>query len=566
MSFPNPVERHDLPVKKRIWPRVLIGLAVCLVLVVAFLPRILQTRVGRRLIRARLESRYNAEVSLQSFHTSWFGGTTAAQFWIKGADGRVVGFRSLQSDKLSLLKLLRGKYDLGNCAIDGLIVEYVFDDGNEGHRDTYELITGAMPRPPGAPPASLAKLSGNIQVTEAQLNLYRNRLDPDDLSSSLAQTHFTNVSANFQIPSLDRPWKFSAMGMVGLTASEHGSPFQASGQLCLGKGGVMSPADISVNAHAVASGVPTELAAVLCPLWDTQDCRGAFGDVFNHVDVAITGESGVIRVIVKDATGPRGHMNLSPKFDLRSEPTAVTVDAGNQAGNVITCALPRGSLGKQIIGVNPLLSGAEDASVILLISELDVPFLRTQWLFGSAKGTLQVQDVKWSRDANAAVSSDLVQQLGALTDAGDSARSLRCQPEPLELLNGLFTVSPTPMRWGEATVTLAGTCSVDGQLNMTAVIDSPKLSQILGSSKSPDFAGLALMINGTSANPRLDMDSTIRKLPPAIAAKLQDWMNNQTAAVHRREQEAAQREKDKQVQDLIKQFGPEHPTTSVTGN
>jgi hypothetical protein len=122
------------------------------------------------------------------------------------------------------------------------------------------------------------------------------------------------------------------------------------------------------------------------------------------------------------------------------------------------------------------------------------------------------------------------------------------------------------MKWGEATVTLAGTCSVDGQLNMTAAINSPKLSQILGSEKGPDFGGLVLMIKGTSADPQLDMDSTTRKLPPAIAAKLQDWMNGQTAAAQRREQEAAQREKDKQVQELIKQFGPEHPTTSVSGN
>jgi hypothetical protein len=312
----------------------------------------------------------------------------------------------------------------------------------------------------------------------------------------------------------------------------------------------------------VGSGVPTELAAVLCPLWDTQDCRSAFGDVFNHVDVGVTGGGGVIQLNVKDATGPRGHMSLSPKFDMRSQPTEVVIGPSDQADNGISCALPHGSLGKEIGGVNPLLSGAEDASLTLRISDLDVPFLRTQWLFGSAKGTLQVRDVKWSHDG----SSDLVQQLAALTDAGDANRSLRCQSEPLELLNGLFTVAATPMQWGEATVTLAGTCSVDGQLNMTAAIESAKLSQIIGAAKSPGFAGLALMIKGTSADPRLDMDSTIRKLPPAIAAKLQDWMNGQTATAHRREQEAAQREKDKQVQELIKQFGPDHPTTSVSGN
>ena len=64
MSFPNPVERHDLPVKKPRWPKVLAGLAVVGLLVVVFLPQLLHTKPGKRLMRSRLESRFNAEVSI----------------------------------------------------------------------------------------------------------------------------------------------------------------------------------------------------------------------------------------------------------------------------------------------------------------------------------------------------------------------------------------------------------------------------------------------------------------------------------------------------------------------
>ena len=48
MSFPNPVLRTDLPVKRRRWPRVLAAGAILLVLGIAFLPQVLHTRIGRR--------------------------------------------------------------------------------------------------------------------------------------------------------------------------------------------------------------------------------------------------------------------------------------------------------------------------------------------------------------------------------------------------------------------------------------------------------------------------------------------------------------------------------------
>jgi len=107
MSFPNPVLRTDLPVKRRRWPRVLAAGGILFILCIAFLPQLLHTRIGRRILRAKLESKYNAEITMGDFSTSWFGGTTATQFWVKTPDGRIIGFNTLKSD-LSLGKLLRG--------------------------------------------------------------------------------------------------------------------------------------------------------------------------------------------------------------------------------------------------------------------------------------------------------------------------------------------------------------------------------------------------------------------------------------------------------------------------
>src|SRR6185503_5269584 len=115
-----------------------------------------------------LENRYGGEVLLEDFHTSWFGGTSAKQFWIKAPDGHVVGCASFSSDTLSLYKLLRSRWQLGHCAIDGLVLEYVLDYGDPAHGDTFERFMHVPPRVPGTPPTVLSKLSGNITLSNSQ--------------------------------------------------------------------------------------------------------------------------------------------------------------------------------------------------------------------------------------------------------------------------------------------------------------------------------------------------------------------------------------------------------------
>src|SRR3954462_961720 len=76
MNFPNPVVRTDLPTRRSRWPRVLLAGAGLGVLVGVFLPQILSSKVGRKLVVSTLAGKTNSKVTLDSFSTSWFGGTT----------------------------------------------------------------------------------------------------------------------------------------------------------------------------------------------------------------------------------------------------------------------------------------------------------------------------------------------------------------------------------------------------------------------------------------------------------------------------------------------------------
>jgi hypothetical protein len=527
MSFPNPVERHDLPVKKSRWPKVIAGLLVFGVLAVAFLPQILHTRIGRRLLRAKLEGKYAGEVLLDDFHTSWFGGTSAHQFWIKGSDGRVVGFAGFQSDKLSLLKLIRGKYDLGHCTIDGLVVEYVLDNGEAGHNDTYERLTGTPSRAPGSPPAVLAKLSGQITLNAGRLSLSRAELDAKTLQPVAQTVTFLNLSGTFAIPSLDQPWKFDLEGDEGL---------KAKGTLCLGRGGLLTGADVTADATASIDHVPSDLVAVLLPQVSVDDCHTGFGPMLEQASVVLNGSKGLLTMRAK-AQGARGKFDLSPTFDLKSQPAGMTVDGSHE--NVITSALPRGLAGRQLVIANPLLADAIEGNFTLRVTALDAPFARA-WPAGSGKATLDVKDLKTPPRP-----APIARQLAAVSGAESFSRDLRCGPESLSFDRGVVTVAPTNITLGDVKATLSGTATVDGKLSENLAIASPALAAALG------HPAVNIPLSGTAAEPMLDIDAAGQSAPES-SAKLHEWVAARTSYLRRREVEAMQNEKDRQMEESIK--------------
>src|SRR6267154_1770562 len=95
MNFPNPVVRTDLPTRRRKLPRVLMGVAGLGLLTIIFLPQILSSKVGRKFVVSYLTGKTNSVVTLESFKTSWFGGTTVRFLSIADPMNRRMGFKSL---------------------------------------------------------------------------------------------------------------------------------------------------------------------------------------------------------------------------------------------------------------------------------------------------------------------------------------------------------------------------------------------------------------------------------------------------------------------------------------
>src|SRR5215203_5842029 len=96
LQFPNPVERHDLPVPRKKWKYVLGGGLTLLLLGGIFLPQILSSKVGKNILKAYLENQYRGQAWMTDFRTSWWGPTTLTKFSLTDPEGRQVRFDKLQ--------------------------------------------------------------------------------------------------------------------------------------------------------------------------------------------------------------------------------------------------------------------------------------------------------------------------------------------------------------------------------------------------------------------------------------------------------------------------------------
>lgn len=561
MNFPNPVLRTDLPVKKPRWPKVLAALVGFALLCLVLMPQLLHTRLGKRLMRARLESRYNAEVAIQDFSTSWFGGTTAGQCWLKGGDGRVIGFNSLKSD-ISLWKLLRGNYTLGNCAVDGLIVDYVLDTGDGAHRDTYEKLTGALPRPAGAPPADLPRLSGKIALTNAQFNLYRGSTDPSTLRAVFQSVKFANISGQFDIPALDKPWNYQLTGAVGITGAERGQAFDSKGTLCLGDGGKLLPSRISVDATFTGQGVPTDLVPVMLPILTPDDAQTSFGSTFDRLSLSLKGTGGVLKLEIIEAASSHMQAHLQPTIDLNTTPATLTIASKGPADNLIDAAIPPGPARRAMAAVNPFVPYAGGGTAVLRIESLDM-FLSSNWSAGSCKAELELHEVKLAPHADTAgpeASPGLPAQLALVT--GDLSRTLTLQPMPVRFSmdGGTITIAPSTMGIGDAQITLSGNSTIEGTLRMNLGVASPPLMAAVPELASDAGLSLQVPLGGTVDAPKLNFDAAVRLLPSEAGRKVKDWIAKQFAALKARDADDSQRDNDRKIQELLKGFVPENAT------
>jgi hypothetical protein len=409
-------------------------------------------------------------------------------------------------------------------------------------------------------------LSGQITLTNAQLNLYRCNVDPHTLNPVYQSTRFTNISGDFDIAALDKPWKYSIEGDVvaGGGSQERGQTFKSSGTICLGKGGRLAPGAVQADARFDGQNVPTDLVAVVLPLISEEDCRAALGVSFDQFTATLKGDGGLLKLDVA-ASGPHAQIRLQPAFDFKPFPPTATIAASKDPGeNVMTAALPppASPLLRSIACVNPFAADAGGGCgvVALRIHSMTLP-LGKNWTLGSARADLEIRDVKLTTiPAHAGAAAEqsprsLVRQLAVVSGDLSPSPAMQTPPVAFTMEGGTITLSspPVPFKVGDTTVTLTGSGTAEGALKMKLGVSSAKLGVGV-----PELAShlpmLELPLLGTVDQPRLDVTATAQALPPPADRKLRDWTSAQLAALRSRDAEAGLSEQETKVRDSLKPF------------
>jgi hypothetical protein len=561
MNFPNPVTRTDLPTPRRKLPRVLMGVAALFILGLVFLPQILSSKVGRKIVVSYLAAKTNSAVTLGTFKTSWFGGTSLQFLSITDPMNRRIGCKSLTC-KASLWNLLRGKYKLGDTEVEGLNFDYVINDGRG--RDTFDRMNDSTPQvttasPPPPPDRTLPDISGRITVKNSTIVLHRGTVQPLLYDVSWQQGRLQNVQARLDIQSLDKPWTYTFSADVVEGDTDPGS-ITSSGTVDLGENGQEDPKALTMDVKLAGENVRTgTLGAALIPAATPDEVRQALGDVLDKVDVAVKASGGVITVAQCDATGRGAHVHARPKFDVSVTPPVMAVEG---EASTVSLGVSNRLAREWLVYLCPFFREAESGHgvVNLTVEELHVPLVRQGSKTATARGRVDAQHVVLSRKdemtASQTLPDNMASQLALLTGGNETEMPLQVDGA-FSAANGRIIVSPMRTSVGETVLSLEGSTELaSGAITMSATLArSPAITSVLKISKP----SLSVPIGGTIHDPQMSVFNVKGDLTDASYKTLNEQINDQITRMRAKETQRLMQKSQNQVEEILRPLQP--PTT-----
>ena len=567
MTFPNPIDRLDLPVKRRRWPKVLAVVLVLAALPVIFLPQLLRTAIVRGLFVSWLEHRTNTKVWLDDIQTSWFGNTTFTKIWLQDADGTPhLGANSLKTE-MSLKDLISGNYKLGNVDADGLLIDYVVDYGDGRDLiDKLNTATNWSGIPIGRRPVQSWRVSGNITVHNGTLSLTRGELD-QKFRKTYHTARFADVTGKIDIPSFTQQWAFDVTATCpGQTKADPNGTAAFSGHVNLGPAAKFVAAGTSADLKVQMRNVhTTPLGWVLCSMLKRDDYYQMFGRTIQSVNAAAHLADGklqfdVLKVVGQPYNGHRTYLEAQPVVDISGAQTVIT-----QGSTPIVASVRLSpGLGRNFLCyADPFLADSTDGLVDISIDRLNLPV--GHLIPGtSVTATLAIANGKlWgAHDWNLNEPVSATGQWQAITGNAASEPEFTLPKVEFTVMDDEVKLDSHPINIEGSSVVVDGTIKLDGSMKLIAYIPlPPEVSKDLQSLTGP----LPTTIGGTMEHPLLDGRAAAHTLTAPDDITLLDKINTHIEEQRNRNMQQMAREKTAQLEaglrHVKKLIGADDPTT-----
>ena len=252
---PPPPKKH----RRRLWLKIAGGLVAFLILLVLLLPTIAGTRIVRSIVVGKINDRLNGKIEIADWSFGWTSGARIDGVKLTDADGRQLLQLAHLDAPVSLIGVMRGKYDLGKVVVDGLDFNARREaDGRLNFSDLANAPsqTPAAPSAPAAPsparptpannppasnappvPTKLPGITGEFVLTNCRGTI-------DDVQNQTT-LHLTSLEADLKIPDINQPIEDSLDAVVDNGRGQTGK-FSAKGTTLLVKNNVLltDPAQI----------------------------------------------------------------------------------------------------------------------------------------------------------------------------------------------------------------------------------------------------------------------------------------------------------------------------------
>ncbi|MGE5612053.1 MAG: hypothetical protein ACM359_22590, partial [Bacillota bacterium] len=547
-AFPNPLQRAELSHPRRKWKYIL-GVAVALTLLVIFLPNLLSSKIGRNLIKMRLESKYRGQVWVTDWRTRWFGPTDIDKFSLTDGQGRQIRFQHLSSP-IGLWQLLFGKLDLKDATITGLYVEYVVDYG-DGTTTLDRLPQGASPPPlVGYPqaarraPVELPAISGHIKLNDGTLVLTRGQIElRDQLRTVYRSLRLSGISGTLDIASLDQPWQCDLTGIFG--SDDSPGQFRLAGSFALGQNKKLDLTRGMANAQLTMLDVPnvpsfgtSPLGWLFFPDFAPEDYGVMFGPKLRQVDTIIKLTNGKLRldplkIEGQLADGRTSKLIARPVIDLTVTPSVLSLD-----GELVASLPMSRGLAKRFAFVNPFVHNASGGTgqVDVKLENLTLPLATGNLIRKiSLQGWAAMHGVIVTSGQSAhdyELPRELTTQWQAIVGDASPMPKVSAPEIRFTVRDGIVSCEPYQITIDDQAVSLSGRARLAGPLEMQAELSLPAVTA----------QPIKVAIGGTVDNPSM-------QIPPN--SPLTEVITRNMATLRARRMEHLMRMSEAQVREML---------------
>jgi len=471
---------------RRILKWVLALAVILIVLMVFFVPALVSSEKGRKIILAKINNSIDGKVDFAGLSMSWWKGIRVTDFRFNDSAGLAFVEIKQITTKPHYGSILSGSLSFGKTVIDEpkaeINLEHPPPDRAESSRQKSSSDKRAQSIILPIKKIDLVVNDGNVKVTDrqaetvAQIKIYKGQF------SQVSKAGKTKLQGQ-----VDCEYDWSAVSTVA-------GPFLAEGLKLQGK------RRDTIN---FTSEYPTGQTDKLLANLNTKAKLGFekaqyMGLNFGPTEVDIQIQNGLLKIAPFSTTVNTGQFNFAAEADFKKKPTLLRTPAPIEIAKDIQ--INDETTRRLLMYLNPIFANAVNVSGVANFSceRLAIP------LAGATKndlvviGTISVNQLRLQ-------ASNLLGQILPIVGTSTRAADTTIRPTRFVLQNGFLKYDDMQIDIGDNPVNFEGVIGLDKSLNMTVTLPYTLKGRTARVDKETVGQRISLPLRGTIEKPELDL-------------------------------------------------------------